>query len=164
MHDVTLDVSVFAAIGSFVVSIFALGVSYCTQGKANKLQQRIVEIEEQRDRDMINATQKADLRAEIGEIEGCSARLFIKNDGASEARNIRVKMDGVPIEEHPAGNKISDQVGPHAVISCDLIIGDTSISFIRMPTSVRKHPPFTIEITWEDNSGQNGLYRTTITP
>jgi len=82
-------------------------------------------------------------------------RLRIENKSAIEARDITVLLDGKPILEHPAvpqgiGGEIR-QVGPWSYFQYVLAI------------SFQTHPPFEVNITWTDDSGEPGSYRTTIT-
>lgn len=83
-------------------------------------------------------------------------RLRIENKSAIEARDITVLLDGKPILEHPAipqgiGGEIR-QVGPWSYFQYLLAI------------SFQTHPPFEVNITWTDDSGEPGSYRTTVTP
>ncbi len=141
------------AVISLVVSIIALVLSLRAQGKANASQKRIVEIEEHRDEQKRRESQQASLRAELRGTEG-SERLYIVNLGAAEARNVRVILDGKPLEEHCAivgGDSLASLVGGGAEVSCLLAIYQTCA------------PPFECEVRWDDDSRKDRLYRTTLT-
>ena len=80
--------------------------------------------------------------------------LDIKNNGESEARNIKTMIDDKPLIEHPVipqNIKEITLVGPH--------------SFIRysMAVTMGNTGPFDIKISWEDDSGEPGFYRTILT-
>lgn len=110
---------------SLVVSVVALLVSYRAQREANAAQRRIVEIEEQRERDRQMQRCQARLQPELRRQVSGSYRLYLVNHGESEARNIRVRLDGKPIREHCAavqGDTLPDRVGPGGEVSCLLAI------------------------------------------
>src|ERR1035438_6608094 len=95
MDDITSWVSVAIATGSLVVAIVAMT-------KANAVQRRIVEIEEQRDKHSRLESARAKLCPELRQMDSHSNRLYLVNRGQAEARNVRVEMDGKPLAEHPA--------------------------------------------------------------
>jgi hypothetical protein len=81
-------------------------------------------------------------------------RLIIENIGDSEARNIILLMDGKPFEDHPVsveGNGTINVIGAHSYAKKLLAL------------TLSRRPPFKLEISWEDNSGESGHYRTTLT-
>lgn len=139
--------------GSLVVAIIALIVSVLSNRKANATQERLVEIEEQREKDRQAQRLSAQLRAELRK-KGNSYRLVIINQGDAEARNVRVMMDGKPLSEHNvavSNDRLPDVVGANAEVSCLLAITQGNA------------PPFDIEIKWDDDSGNDKEYRTTLT-
>lgn len=99
-------------------------------------------------------TLRAELRPELRQTGRGSDRLYLVNHGMAEARNIRVKLDGVPLAEHRAavrGDSLPSLVGPGGEISC--LLG----------TNLQCAPPFQIEVQWDDDSGSDRTYRTTLT-
>jgi hypothetical protein len=97
---------------------------------------------------------QAQLQPELRETGRGSERLFLVNHGMGEARNIRVKLDGVPLAKHCAavrGDSMPSLVGPGGEISC--LLG----------TDLQCAPPFEIEVCWEDDFGKDRTYRTTLT-
>jgi hypothetical protein len=139
------------------LSLLAIIVSVLSWVTSWKTQKRLVVIEESRERDRLRQTRKAKIRAELArEQRGdrIPERLRIYNDGESEAREVTIKLAGKPIREHRAvidtRSEIS-QVGPRSCVQYMLAL--THANF----------PPWGIEITWIDDSGEPGIYRTTIT-
>lgn len=140
--------------GSLVVSIVALWKSSHAQQEANAAQKRLVEIEEQRDKDRHAELTQAKLRPELRKTSRGSYRLYIANQGDVEARNIRVEVDNKPLIGHPAavqGDSLPGFVGPHCEISCllDLHFGCV--------------PPFKIRVRWDDDLRKNREIETALT-
>jgi len=80
--------------------------------------------------------------------------LVINNEGNSEAREIKVRIDGKPLLEHPVipSNETEIRtVGPKSFIRYNLAIASGNTG------------PFEVEIGWSDDSGEPGSYRTTLT-
>jgi len=154
MSDAVSWVGVGVSGAALSVSIIALWKSSRAQRKAHAAQQRIVEIEEQREKDRLAVVKRAELRAELRKTETYATRLYIVNGGPAEARNVNVVLDGQSLSEHPAGthgNELGSVIGPESETSCIL------------RTSSLWAPPFQIQITWEDDSEQLRAYRSTLT-
>jgi len=149
----SLIISIIAA----VISAFAIGVSIWTHNRNHKLQARIVALEEAREKDRLAEKQKANLTARIMREPGTRNMrdlLVIENSGHGEARNIKIILANKPILEHPAvlqGTNEVTKVGPNSHIQYLLAL------------CMGNYPPFDIEITWEDDSGESGKYSTTLT-
>ena len=142
---------------SLVVSIIALWKSSRVQDEANKLQRKLVYIEEQRERDQKAELLQANLHTQLIKV-GKGYRLFLHNSGKAEARNIRIKLDGVSIENHCAfvkGSSIPSCIGPDSEVSLLLAI------------SLDCYPPFVIEVQWDDDYSKdrvyNRVYKSTLT-
>lgn len=143
----------WASISSLIVSLFALWVSYKANLKANANQQRLVEIEEQREKDRQIQKLSAQLCPELRK-NGNNYRLVIVNHGNAEARNIKVTMDGKPLSEHKAAvsnDLLPDMVGANSEISCLLAL------------AMGCTPPFDVDVAWNDDSGDGKKYKTTLT-
>ncbi len=154
MGDITSWVGLVIAAFSLGVAIIAIYISGRAQKVANSVQLRLLEIEEQREKHRIDVSKQAELRAELRK-KGNSGRLYIQNSGAAEARNMRVELDGRPLSEHLVASPqhpIPDLVGPYDEISC----------FLTMNSHTSK-PPFKIRIIWDDESGADRNYRSTLT-
>lgn len=139
--------------GSLFVAVIALIVGMLANRKANVTQLRLVEIEERREKDRQTQKNSAQLCAELRKMEK-NYRLVLINQGNAEARNVRVMMDGIPLMKHKAtfsNKRLPDMVGAKSEVSCILAI------------SMESAPPFKIEVKWEDDSGNDREYRTTLT-
>ena len=138
---------------SLVVAIIALILSTRSHRKSNSTQQQLFEIEKQRQNDRQEQKLSAQLFTELLK-KGNSYRLVLINRGYAEARNIRVMMDGMPLAEHKvavSNDSLPDVVGANSEVSCLLGISHENV------------PPFKIEVKWEDDSGNDKEYRTTLT-
>jgi hypothetical protein len=154
MGDTVSWIGVVISALSLLVAIVAIVKSGRAQGEANAAQRRIVEIEEQREQHRQHESTQAKLRLELRQAGQHFYRLYLVNHGAAEAQNIRVEMDGKPLAEHPAGNQndpMPDLVDPHSEISCPL----------RLHLSCT--PPFKLKVIWDDASGKDRTYRSTLT-
>lgn len=154
MGDAASWASVIIAIGALTVSIVAMVKSLRAQREANAAQRRIVEIEERRELQKRVDSLQAKLQAVFKDLGDGSQRLYLVNRGAAEARNVRVKLDGTLLKEHCAGvrgDPMPSLVGPGAEVSCLLGI------------SHQCPPPFQCEVLWDDDSGVDLTYRTTLT-
>jgi len=163
-----LNTSDIIAIGSVLIAGLALLQSWrASRDAANAtrennalmkkqvaIQDRLTQIEQSREQAKIIQSLKADLRAEIRQVKQSTWRLFVTNGGRGTARNVRVMLDGKPLLEHdviPGGQEEVKIIGPKSEISCC------------MAMSYSCSPPFDFDVTWEDDTGQQGLYRTTLT-
>ena len=149
------DISTFLiACLSLLISMCSVGVAVWAHVRHHSLQKRIVDIEEEREQDRKRDATKADLTASMGRFPSGGHKLVIKNLGESEARDIRVRMDDKPILEHEAVPHNHDEIhsiGPHSEIE------------YKLGLSSQTGPPFRVEISWSDDSGERGHYKTTVT-
>lgn len=153
MSDITSWVGLVIAAASLVVAIIAIIKSGRAQKEANAVQRRVVEIEEQRERDRQAESTQAQVRAELRKVER-SYRLHLVNNGAVEANNIRVEIDDIPLADHSVSvesDPMPDLVGPKSEISCFLGLTMSCV------------PPFKIKVTWDDESGTDRTYCSTLT-
>ena len=131
------------------------GIKSHRLGKENAdLQRRLLEIEESREHERKKATSKAQLQAGIVNYGQHNYRLVIENTGDCESRNVELKMDGKPFDEHQAavkGDGKINHIGPHS--HATKLLGLT----------LKCAPPFDFEASWEDDSGEAGHYQTTLT-
>jgi len=140
---------------ALVVSIVALWRGEKAHREANAAQRRIVEIEEQRERERRLSALQASLYPRLSRTERGSYRLCLVNSGKAEARNVRVELNGVPLNEHPVavrGSDIPTLIGPNSEVRCVLSITHDS-----------PPPPYEMEIRWDDDSGMDRVYRGTLT-
>jgi len=141
----------FASILSLVslfIAIAAMIISWRTQ-------KRIVEIEEARERDRLKDMRKADLIARF--VKDVADRLIIENKGPGEAREISIQLNGRPLSEFPAfvGNQPEiHSVGPYSSFHYLMAFCIGLESMVYAPE---------ITINWTDDSGEPGVYHTTLT-
>lgn len=156
------------AVASACIAGFALVQSWLTGRKASKataeanrlikqqvmLQKRLTQIEQSREHAKMMQSLRAVIRAELRKTDRNSWRLFVENTGQGTARNVTITLDGKPLFEHdaaPRGEEEAKMIGPESEISyC-------------MAVSFSCSPPFEFEATWDDDSGQQGRYGTTLT-
>lgn len=139
------------ALGSLVISILSLYISNNNHRRSNALQQQLVTIEKQRERDR----RKANLFAEARKIKSGQVEFMITNTGESAARNLSIMLDDIPIEEHPTNQR--KQKIPSLIVSgekkiiCYLFLNDLYSQSFRT------------KITWDDDSGKNQVYENSLT-
>jgi hypothetical protein len=153
MDSLSFWTNLVVSVISLIIAVLALIMSYRSQKKSNYLQEQITKIEVQREKERQQKARKASLRPRLQKSDNLSHRLFIINDGEAEARNIRVIIDGKPLEQHCAAIqmvKLPPNIGPGAEWSCLLAI------------TMDCHPPFDIEIWWDDAHNKNRSYRTSL--
>jgi len=118
------------------------------------LQDRLTQIEQSREHAKLMQSLQAVLRAELRKTDRSSWRLFVANTGQGTARNVAITLDGKPLLEHdavPRGEQETKMIGPESEISYCMAICSGCC------------PPFDLEATWDDDSGQQGRYGTTLT-
>ena len=122
--------------------------------KSHRTQQRLLQIEETREHDRQDKARRASLTTKFEHIQqqGYYA-LHIENQGASEARNVTVKLDRKSISEL---RNISPSI-PNIPT-----IGPMSSASYNWPTANNPTLPLILEITWSDDSGKLGRYCTTL--
>jgi hypothetical protein len=140
-----------AVLVASLLSLAALLLSllaYLTSRKA-------LRIEEARERDRQAGARRAALRARLVGT-GLQEFLLLENSGQAEARDIEVRLDGTLFRDHPVAFKDESEFGP-------LGPGSEARYPIKLFHGVPS-PPFELELTWRDDSGVAGRYRTTLTP
>ena len=130
-----------------------------TAREANEIQGRLLAIEEERESQKARQCKRANLILSLERSLGSSGstnwRLRLENTGDAEARNVGVTLNEQPIQDINYVGKIAGQetiiLGPHNSCGWPLAVcsGFT--------------PPWNAVVTWEDESGQPGQYRTTLT-
>ncbi len=150
-----------------VISVVALAISIVSgiatwrlSRQQNSLTQASVELERVREADRIKSSQRARLIASVvKEVENWTKThvrqprtdyfLRIANEGAAEARNVRLLLDQKPAEEHPFIVKGDDPVthlGPGAAAMLILAVTFGSARTIA------------VELSWQDDSGEMGRW------
>ena len=147
-------ISTAIAVVAVSVAIYFGIKSHRLEKKNTDLQKHFLEIEETKERERKKATSKAQLRAGIVDYGQRNYRLVIENTGDCEARNVELRMDGKPFDEHQvavSGDSKISHIGPHS--HATRLLGLT----------LKCAPPFDFEASWEDDSEEAGHYQTTLT-
>ncbi|MCK4627001.1 MAG: hypothetical protein KAV00_16935 [Phycisphaerae bacterium] len=118
------------------------------------VQDRLTQIEQSREDAKRMQSLQAVIHAELRKTDRSSWRLFVVNTGQGTARNVAITLDGKPLLEHdavPRGEQETKMIGPKSEISYCMAICRGCC------------PPFELDATWDDDSGQQGRYGTTLT-
>ena len=129
-------------VAASLLSAIAIIVSLWNAKRQGEWQERVLALEEAEERRQTTAEQSAKLRAVLDR-SGRSPALLVINDGAAEARNISVKIDGTPILKHSlVGNREEvRQLGPGGSVRYILALTMGSPSLVQ------------VEIGWADGAG-----------
>jgi hypothetical protein len=129
--------------------------------EANKIQTRLVEIEEQRHQQAALDEKKAALTASLDRTRKPSGQLInhwdlvVSNQGAATARNLAIKLKDKPFDP------IRSASSPSRV--CEIVIGPGAEIKCPVPGDAEFRPPFECELSWDDDSGIRGSWRSTLT-
>lgn len=139
-----------------LVSIAAIFFAWRTASRQNALHERMVALEDARERDRLRQARSAQMRASIHREsphwrearlagKGLQYWLVVRNDGSVTARDVRVLLDGRPVLEHPlvprGENEITD-LGPGAEFRYILAVTLGSARVLNA------------RIEWRDGSGE----------
>ncbi|MBZ4669363.1 MAG: hypothetical protein JG775_2516 [Defluviitaleaceae bacterium] len=144
---------------SLIVSIIAVWISYSTQKRNNEIQQRLVHIEEQREYDRKIKSRQANLHAELRKEER-GYKLYLINSGESEARNIRVEINGKPLR-YGVFETGQDGVGIYGSLP-SYVSSNSEVSYFIWP-SPECFPSFEIEVKWDDDYQKDRSYKSILT-
>lgn len=134
---------------SFAVSITSLIVAGLALRSSHHTSRRMVEIEEERDKQAGKEAARAKLVAHTRPEGTHQKAIVISNVGAGDARNVQILFDGAaPIDR--LNSKSSENIK-------ELLRSQASIVMVYIPTR-DKPPPKMIRLAWEDASGETGLY------
>lgn len=142
-----------AAFAAFAISSISLLVAIVAMVKSRRTQNRLLEIEEIRERDRQKEMRKANLTAELVE-ENKRILLRISNKGPADACEIKVRLNNEPLFKSPLlmyGQSECSQLGPSSNFDYILML---------IPGTCIQHK---VTITWSDDSGKPGSYKTTLT-
>jgi len=79
-------------------------------------------------------------------------RLYLVNEGKAEARNVRVTLNGAPLEQWQAAiGGLPSLIGGNGQVSCIMAFSQAC------------SPPLDCQVQWDDDAGKNHMYRTTLT-
>ena len=142
-----------AAFAASILSVISIGIAGIAIYTSWRTKKRQVEIEEIRERDRQKEMRKADLVARLKDDNGRDL-LVIENKGPAEAREIAILLNGKPLSEYQGF--VRDQTEIRKV-------GPYSSFHYLMALCFGMEISFEITITWNDDSGEPGLYQTTLT-
>ena len=126
--------------------------------EANRIQTRIVAIEEERQRQTALNEKKALLLARRDPSSKFASMwdLVVCNQGAATARNLVVTLAGKPFDMVDSGGASSPKcrsvIAPGGQMRHLLVSGGTEI-----------RPPFECDLSWDDDSGIRGSWKSTLT-
>ena len=123
-----------------IISLLALVVSYFSFNKSTDNQNRLIEIEERREKDRKKALLVPRLMSQEN-------KLYIDNITNNIAKNVKVFVDGHFILEHPGVLK-SETYKP--------VVGAHSSIFYYMPIYGGCKAIWEVQITWINNNGEPG--------
>ena len=139
-----------------IISMLSLGVACFALFKTKKTERRMLSIEETREHDRIQQNLSAKLVANVLQNTGKNTKeVVISNHGNTTAKGIDVKFDDVPFQEHKLVPKGISNIGN---------IGPSSQASIMIAPSFENHNDFTVHITWQDDSDEEGVFTSTLSP
>jgi hypothetical protein len=147
----------FAALFSLSLSLAAVILAACAWRANRRNAERLLDIERAWRRDRLSGGNKAVLVAKlIAENRGRHKGFFlvIENRGEAIARRVRGRLNGTPFPAHRVWwEELPDdlRIGPISDVRFVLAINDECM------------PPFDLDLTWQDDSGEAGNYKTTLT-
>jgi hypothetical protein len=113
-----------------------------------KIQEQLLEIERERDRNRTASLKKAELRGSLERLSSHTHRFVVANRGPADAKNIRVFIDGTPVDQHDSvmnRDGIPSTIAKRDKASCQMCF------------TLQTAPPFNLRIEWEDDSGEPGV-------
>ena len=139
-------VGVSLSVIAIFIALWSAFQSHRSAKRQNEWQERLLHLEEAGEQRRSTASHSARLRAVLDR-NTTSPALLVINDGAAEARDISVKIDGTPIMEHgPQGHfivrdqKEVRQLGP----------GGSARYILTRTTGIASL--FQVEISWSDEA------------
>jgi hypothetical protein len=155
MEYAALIISGLSALGTLYAVLVSVQSNQQNQNSADAIEEltrRMVEIEEGRDAVNDLAQKKAIVRMH-GEQRGHALyNLIVENESTATATEIRVLVDGQPLEQHPS-------IHDHKPIAT--LLGGASHAFTVMPTG-RRPKPAHARIEWCDESGERRSWESDI--
>jgi hypothetical protein len=142
-------IAILISAAALVVSVLSVIASYRVGRAQARVQERLLALEGARERGRLRESRMARLTARVKRY-GTDYRLLIANEGHGPARRIRTQIDGRPLSDNPLVLPTQDEItelGPGAEAEYILIVsmGSPDVAIV--------------EITWEDDSGEPGTWR-----
>jgi hypothetical protein len=147
-----VEFSLLVSLAALLVSVWAIIASNRTARSQTQLQQQFLKLEHARERDRIAEATTASLVAQMYLVDR-SARLQITNTGRADALDVRVQVDGTPVQSHRLFRAASERI---AVIGPDAHVEIMMMTFDGMPDS------YLVELDWENASGSPGKWRSQV--
>jgi hypothetical protein len=144
--------NIFSAL-ALIVSLVALYKSVRSAKLGNEIQRRLLGIEHARERDRLAERDGAAVRAEIIKGPKGAWDIRIHNRGPSEARNIQVYLDDIPLAQ-------SARV--HARSAAPFVLGPGTHRDFPVQLTLGSRADFNLAITWTDNAQPEGRWRATL--
>ena len=141
-----------SAFAAFIISLVSIFIAAGAMLTSWRTQKRPIEIEEAREKDRLKEMHKADLTARL--LKDGRDLLIIENKGPAEAREISILLNGRSLLEFPAFVRYQSEI--HRV-------GSYSSFHYLMAFDPGADLSPEITINWVDDSGEPGIYQTTLT-
>lgn len=139
-------VSVAVSVGALIVAIWAIVSARIANRRSYHVQERLLRIENTRERDRQAAAARAALVSFIVPSGSCH-RLYIRNEGNAVARAIHVALNGEPLRQ---SNLLARGEQPPTVLAQ---AAEASVLLLTVESTPRRH---TVSLTWEDDSSLPG--------
>lgn len=138
--------SLIVSVAALCVSIWAITQSKRTSAYGHRLQERLLSLEASRERKRDAETKRATVVAFIsGPTNG--RHLYLRNEGAGTARNVKVTVDGQSASEH---EYVLGDPPPSGILGTKAEYGMLLLCANSAPSSLK------VEIDWEDDAGDSG--------
>ena len=137
------------SLAALIVSIASGFATYRSSQKQNDLQERLLALEATRQKAAIRQSRQARLSARFDRI-GHDWMLGFRNDGKSGASEIRITIDDQSVLEHPLVLHGSGEITE---------LGSGAEAHSLIAPSMGMPDVYTVELTWRDDSGEPGKWR-----
>ena len=147
-------IAIVVAIGSAMLALWASLEQRRIAADQNRLQRRVVELEEARERDRLDDQRRAEVSAVIDTGAG-RAELVVVNAGPAPARKVWVLIDGVTPQLHQQFRRgdhlLGRDLGPGGRMAIALLVHD---GMKRV---------FDVQLRWADGSSEERKWESTLT-
>lgn len=153
MSEPSAWTAVGISIVAVVASVFAIIASSRASARGNDLQERLLRLENTRERDRLTAVKRANVVAFMTG-SARNRRLCFRNEGEGTARGIEVRVDGQTLEDYAyiiAPGRPITTLGPKAEASV-IVAND-----LGSPDGVN------VTVTWQDASDLAGRWESDLT-